>query len=71
LSEDEKNTAGGKPATPIKAVEDQDVQKGAVEDDQPSPGQSNHPGLDSNGLPNDPTAIAQDAIGAKNDESQG
>ena len=59
------------PPTPHTPVADQDIHKGAKEDDRPSPGQSSHPGLDQNGLPNDPTAIAQDALGATEDESQG
>jgi hypothetical protein len=29
------------------------------------------PGLDDDGLPNDATAIAQDALGARIDQSQG
>ena len=58
------------PAKPTADI-DNDVHKGAVEDNRPVPAGSNHPGLDDNGLPNDPTAIAQDAIGANEDESQG
>lgn len=50
---------------------DHDVHKGAKEDDRPGPERSSHPGLDDNGLPNDAVAIAQDALGAKDDESQG
>jgi hypothetical protein len=50
---------------------DSDIQKGAKEEDRPGPERSSHPGLDENGLPNDPVAIAQDAIGAVEDESQG
>jgi len=52
-------------------VEDNDIHKGAKEEDRPIPKGSGHPGLDNNGLPNDPVAIAQDAIGAREDESQG
>jgi hypothetical protein len=49
---------------------DHDIHKGATEDDRPG---LDHgaPGLDENGLPNDPTAIAQDAVGAREDKSQG
>lgn len=50
---------------------DNDAQKGAKEDDRPGPERSSHPGLDANGLPNDPIAIAQDALGAAVDRSQG
>ena len=38
---------------------DSDMQKGAKEEDRPGPERSSHPGLDENGLPNDPVAIAQ------------
>jgi hypothetical protein len=59
------------PTAPPKPVADQDMHKGAKEEDRPIPDQSSYPGLDQNGLPNDPTAIAQDALGATEDESQG
>jgi hypothetical protein len=49
---------------------DQDIHKGAVEDGCPS-GMSNAPALDADGLPNDAVAIAQDAMGAQYDCSQG
>ena len=49
---------------------DQDLHKGAMEDGRPS-GTTNAPGLDGNGLPNDETAIAEDALGAREDRSQG
>jgi hypothetical protein len=49
---------------------DQDVHKGAMEDERPST-TTNAPGLDDEGLPNDETAIAQDALGAREDGSQG
>ena len=49
---------------------DHDVHKGAMEDERPS-ATTNAPGLDDNGLPNDQTAIAQDALGAREDGSQG
>jgi hypothetical protein len=49
---------------------DQDIHKGAMEDGRPSE-TTNAPGLDDDGLPNDETAIAQDAIGAREDGSQG
>jgi hypothetical protein len=49
---------------------DSDIHKGAIEgaDGQ---GDTNAPGLDENGLPNDEVAIAQDVIGANEDETQG
>ena len=50
---------------------DQDIHKGAMEEERPIPDQTNVPGLDGNGLPNDETAIAQDALGAEADQSQG
>jgi hypothetical protein len=55
----------------IKPVADNDIHKGAKEDDRPGPERSSHPGLDKGGLPNDPIAIAADALGAKVDKSQG
>ena len=54
--------------------EDPDVHKGALEGDRPDDRQQGNPngdGLDQNGLPNDPIATAQDAIGANEDKSQG
>jgi len=48
---------------------------GAVEGDrptdQPNQGNPNAPGIDENGLPNDPIAVCEDAIGANVDESEG
>jgi hypothetical protein len=49
---------------------DHDLHKGAIEDGRPS-ATTNAPGLDDEGLPNDETAIAQDALGAREDGSQG
>ena len=49
---------------------DADVHKGAMEDERPS-ATTNAPGLDDDGLPNDEIAIAEDAIGARADGSQG
>ena len=59
-----------KAANPVAPVEDNDIHKGAKEEDRPGPERSSHPGLDNNGLPNDPIAIASDAIGANEDKSQ-
>jgi hypothetical protein len=50
---------------------DNDIHKGAKEEDRPGPARSNHPGLDKNGLPNDAIAIAADVLGANEDQSQG
>ncbi len=60
----------GAPTRP-EATVDQDLRKGAKEDDRPGPERSDRPGLDPDGWPNDPVAIGQDAIGAKVDNSQG
>ena len=49
---------------------DHDIHKGAIEDGRPST-TSNAPGLDDDGLPNDETAIAEDAVGGRADGSQG
>jgi hypothetical protein len=54
---------------------DPDEAKGAVEDQRPGvpshQANENAPGLDERGMPNDPVAIAEDAIGANEDDSQG
>jgi hypothetical protein len=50
---------------------DSDLQKGAVEGPPDGQGNPNAPGLDQDGLPNDPVAIAQDVLGANEDETQG
>jgi hypothetical protein len=53
---------------------DPDLEKGAVEGpptDQQVQGNANAPGLDENGMPNDEVAIAQDVIGANEDETEG
>ena len=54
---------------------DQDQSKGAVEGDRPTDKQQsnkNAPGaLDSNGMPKNKVAIAEDVIGANVDETQG
>jgi hypothetical protein len=49
---------------------DHDVHKGAMEDERPSDA-TNAPGLDDEGLPNDEKAIAEDALGAQADGTQG
>jgi hypothetical protein len=62
--------------TPIHTPLDNDADghKGAVEGDRPNDTQHSNPhgdGLDDEGLPNDPIAIAEDALGANEDDSQG
>ena len=59
------------PTIPINSTRDQDSRKGAKEDDRPGPPGSDAPGLDANGMPNDSIKIAQDAEGARVDNSQG
>jgi hypothetical protein len=54
----------------MRSSADADMHKGATEDDHPC-ANSNAPGLDDDGLPNDVVAIAEDAIGAREDGSQG
>jgi hypothetical protein len=51
---------------------DQDLKKGAVEDGPNTLGNSNaQDALDDSGLPLDDVAIAQDVLGANEDETQG
>jgi len=50
---------------------DSDFHKGAVEGTAEGQGNPNAPALDERGLPNDEVAIAQDVIGANEDETQG
>jgi hypothetical protein len=69
-----RETVGELPAHdayhPVRTSRDHDIHKGALEDGRPS-GATNAPGLDGNGLPNDETAIAEDALGAREDKTQG
>ncbi|PYR35612.1 MAG: hypothetical protein DMF93_21435 [Acidobacteria bacterium] len=61
-------------AMAIKQRDDQDVHKGAVEGDRPTDeqiGNPNGPGVNEEGLPDDPVATAEDVVGANEDESQG
>lgn len=60
-----------RPNPPPPSRADHDLRKGAMEDDRPGPKRSSHPGLDQNGMPSDAIAIAQDRLGARDDESQG
>jgi hypothetical protein len=61
---------GAKMQLTVAPSRDQDIHKGVCEDGRPN-ATTNAPGLDDEGLPNDETAIAQDALGAREDESQG
>lgn len=57
-----------------KQQDDPALHKGAIEGDRPTDEQIGNPhgnGVDDQGLPDDPVAIAEDAIGANEDESQG
>ena len=58
------------PRPTVVTSRDHDLHKGAVEDECPNDA-TNAPGLDTDGLPNDETAIAEDALGARADGSQG
>jgi hypothetical protein len=49
---------------------DQDIHKGAIEDGRPSKA-TNAPALDANGLPNDKKKIAEEALAAREDKTQG
>ncbi len=49
---------------------DSDLRKGAVEAPD-AQGNANAPALDENGIPNDEVAIAEDVLGANEDETQG
>ena len=42
-----------------------------MEEERPHSDGDGSPGLDGEGLPNDATAIAQDAVGAREDGTQG
>jgi hypothetical protein len=56
----------------VNQTSDQDLKKGAVEDGPNTLGNSNaEDALDDNGLPSDEVAIAQDVLGANEDETQG
>jgi hypothetical protein len=57
-----------------KQQDDPDVHKGAIEGDRPNDEQQGNPngdGVDDQGLPDDPVGIAEDVVGANEDESQG
>jgi hypothetical protein len=50
---------------------DQDLKKGAIEGPPDGQGNPNAPGLDDQGWPNDEVAIAEDVLGANEDQTQG
>jgi hypothetical protein len=52
-------------------VPDQDMMKGAVEDGPSSHGNANAQELDEYGFPSDEVAVAEDVLGANEDETQG
>ena len=57
-----------------KPHDDPDIHKGAIEGDRPTDEQYGNPngdGVNEDGLPDDPIAIAEDVEGANEDESQG
>ena len=57
-----------------KQQNDPDVHKGAIEGDTPGDEQIGNPhgdGINDDGLPDDPVAIAEDVEGANADETQG
>ena len=57
-----------------KQQNDPDVHKGAIEGDKPGDEQIGNPhgdGINDDGLPDDPVAIAEDVEGANADETQG
>ena len=58
----------------MKMKDDPDSHKGAIEGDRPTDEQIGNPhgdGVNDQGLPDDPVAVAEDAIGANEDETQG
>lgn len=62
------------PTSSLPPHADPDSHKGAIEGDRPNDEQQGNPsgkGVDKNGMPNDPVATAQDAIGANEDKSEG
>jgi hypothetical protein len=62
-------------STPKTQHHDSEEHMGAVEGDRPTDtpnqGNRNGPGVDENGLPNDPVATCEDALGANIDETEG
>ena len=62
---------GNRPAAP----QDENAHMGAVEGDRPSDdpnqGNRNAPGVDAEGMPDNPVGTAEDRIGANLDETEG
>jgi hypothetical protein len=57
-----------------KMRNDNDIHKGAIEGDRPGDEQIGNPngdGIDEEGLPDDPVATAEDALGANEDGTEG
>jgi hypothetical protein len=52
-------------------VGDSDLKKGAIEGAPDGQGNRNAPALDDQGLPNDEVAIAEDVLGANEDQTTG
>ena len=60
-----------KPAGPHETDEHIGAVEGDRPSDSPNQGNPNAPGIDDEGLPNDPVATAEDRIGANLDETEG
>ena len=56
---------------PRRSEVDSDIHKGAIEGPPDGYGNVNAPALDEDGWPNDEVAIAQDVLGANEDQTQG
>jgi len=65
-----RRSGGAKALLPAVKTRDHDIHKGAMEDGRPR-ATTNAPGLDDDGMPNNEKAIAEDALGAREDGSQG
>ena len=55
-------------------LNDPEIHKGAIEGDRPEDEQIGNPHgvcVDENGWPNDPIALAEDVLGANEDQTQG
>ena len=52
-------------------VHDQDLAKGAVEDGPDTQGNANAQALDEEGMPVDEIKVAEDVLGANEDQTQG
>lgn len=81
MTDDSRDHGTGSPkapspprAVPAQLKDDPDRRKGAVEGTRPGDpqrGNPNAPALDEQGLPDDPVAIAEDEIGANEDQTRG